>query len=174
MTYIEARYPTMESIHEKIQSLEPELPKWSLSTTKSVLNTMGIRFVRSHAVNHAVLIEDSFIVEGRKRYITKIRKFRLEGRTIYFLDESYINTNHCPARVMTDTTIKSAKDAKERGLTTGNLANSFFSDTHIMKILGLDLSLDQTIDFVDALILIGATISIYDARLIILHDIISG
>ena len=39
-----------------------------------------------------------------------------------------------------------------------------------MKILGLDLSLYQTIDFVDALILIGATISIYDARLIILHD----
>ena len=70
-------------------------------------------------VKHAVLIEDSFIIAWRKRYISKIRVYRSEGRTIYYLDESYINTNHAPARVLTDTTVKSAKDAEERGLSTG-------------------------------------------------------
>ena len=77
------------------------------------------RFLRAHAINHAVLIDNSFIIQQRKKYIAAITKFRKEGRKIFYLDESYLNVNHSPARVLTDTTIKSAKDAADRGLSTG-------------------------------------------------------
>ena len=48
-----------------------------------------------------------------------ITKYKREGRNIVYLDESYLNVNHSPARVLTDTTIKSAQDAADRGLSTG-------------------------------------------------------
>ena len=119
-----AQYPTEELIHQKIRD-SGEFDEWSLSTTKSIINSMGFRFVRAHAVNHSALIENKFIVDWRKRFIRKIREYRNEGRNIVFFDESYVNANHCPDRVLTDTTIVSAKDAEERGLTTGMYAVQF-------------------------------------------------
>ena len=78
------------------------------------------RFVRSHAVNHAVLIEDQFIIDRRKHYVKSVQKYKAEGIHIFYLDESYIHQHHCPTRILTDTTVKSAADAAERGLTTGS------------------------------------------------------
>ena len=65
------------------------------------------------------MIENPFVIAQRKRYLKTIRKYRQEGRNIVFLDESYINAHHCPSRVLSDTSIKSASDAAEKGLTTG-------------------------------------------------------
>ena len=53
-----------------------------------------------------------------------------------YFDESYINAHHCPERVLTDTTIKCAKDAEEQGLTTGVYsANVCFSDNQDFWVL---------------------------------------
>ena len=82
-----------------------------------------------------IILESPFIVNWRKTFLRKIREYKRQGRFIVYFDESYINAHHCPDRVMTDTTIKSAKDAEERGLTTGvYLANSLFSDNQIFRI----------------------------------------
>ena len=130
----EASYPTVGSLHVKIKAFGKDKDEfqWSFSTTYSVLKSMGFRFVQAHATNHAILIENQFVIDLRKNFITKIRKFRQDGRTIYYFDESYCNAHHAPTRVLTDTTVKSAKDAEERGLTTGNFAN--FLPFQLMKI----------------------------------------
>ena len=47
-----------------------------------------------------------------------------------------MNSNHCPNDILVDTTIKSAKDAEERGLTTGvYLANIVFSSFSLQDYL---------------------------------------
>ena len=87
---------------------------------------MGFRFLKAHASNNAALIESPFIVEGRKFYLTKIFWYKKTGRVIIYFDESFVNANHCPERILVDTTVVSAKDAEERGLSTGNFANNVF------------------------------------------------
>ena len=114
---------------------------WSLSTTKTIIKFMGFKFVRSHAVNHAILIENEFIRNKRKMYIEKIRQYRAEGRNIYYFDESYVNSNHCPERVLTDTSIKSAKDAEDRGLTTG-----VYETNNSISALKIEVDHEDTLD----------------------------
>ena len=80
---------------------------------------MGFKFQRAHAQNHAALIESPFILNLRKVYLYAIFEFKRAGRTIYYFDESYANANHCPDRILVDTTVVSAKDAEERGLCVG-------------------------------------------------------
>ena len=83
--------------------------------------------MKAHASNNAALIESPFVVEGRKFYLIKIFWYKKTGRVIIYFDESFVNANHCPDRILVDTTVVSAKDAEERDLTTGNLANNVFS-----------------------------------------------
>ena len=75
--------------------------------------------MKAHASNNAALIESPFIVEGRKFYLIKIFWYKKTGRVIIYFDESFVNANHCPERILVDTTVVSAKDAEERNLTTG-------------------------------------------------------
>lgn len=65
------------------------------------------------------MIERDDIVHWRREYLRKIRKYRNEGRHVYYLDETWANTSLCRSKVWADTTIKSAKDAFLRGLTVG-------------------------------------------------------
>ena len=82
--------------------------------------------MKAHASNNAALIESPFIVEGRKFYLIKIFWYKKTGRVIIYFDESFVNANHCPDRILVDTTVVSAKDAEERDLTTGNQLTMFF------------------------------------------------
>ena len=82
--------------------------------------------MKAHASNNAALIESPFIVEGRKFYLIKIFWYKKSGRVIIYFDESFVNANHCPDRILVDTTVVSAKDAEERDLTTGNQLTMFF------------------------------------------------
>ena len=75
--------------------------------------------MKAHASNNAALIESPFIVEGRKFYLIKIFWYKKTERVIIYFDESFVNANHCPDRILVDTTVVSAKDAEERNLTTG-------------------------------------------------------
>ena len=70
-------------------------------------------------MNQAVLIENAYIVNWRKNYIQTIKEYKLQGRPIFYLDESWVNSNHRPKRILTNLSIKSHKDAENRGLTTG-------------------------------------------------------
>lgn len=48
-----------------------------------------------------------------------IRKFREEGRPIYFLDETWVNAGDATNRVWSDKTVQSNRDAYFQDLSTG-------------------------------------------------------
>ena len=50
----------MQILHDKVVA---EGAEWSLSTTKNMIRAMGFKFLRAHAVNHASLIENEYIVQ---------------------------------------------------------------------------------------------------------------
>jgi len=66
-----------------------------------------------------VLTERQDLLVWRQNYLYDIRKFREEGRTIYYLDETWINAGDCVEKLWVDKTVKSKHDVFNRGLTTG-------------------------------------------------------
>ncbi|XP_025191554.1 uncharacterized protein LOC112591831 [Melanaphis sacchari] len=56
----------------------------------------------------------------RLRYLQNIRKYREEGRHLYYLDETWVNAGDCTSKTWVDKTIKSPRDAFLQGLTTGS------------------------------------------------------
>ncbi|XP_057671356.1 protein FAM200A-like [Diorhabda carinulata] len=71
---------------------------------------------RSHK---SVLIERDDIVRWRRQYLTSIKRYRSEGRPIYYLDETWLNEGHTKAKVWIDTNIKNKTQAINEGLSTG-------------------------------------------------------
>ncbi|XP_060871313.1 uncharacterized protein LOC132945555 [Metopolophium dirhodum] len=59
------------------------------------------------------------IVVWRRMYLDNIKKYREEGRNIYFLDETWVNAGDCTSKTWVDGTIKSHRDAFLKGLSTG-------------------------------------------------------
>jgi hypothetical protein len=55
----------------------------------------------------------------RRKYLRQIKQFRAEGRTIYYLDETWVNACHTIQKVLKDQTVGSRKEAFLRGLSTG-------------------------------------------------------
>jgi transposase len=55
----------------------------------------------------------------RRKYLRQIKQFRAEGRTIYYLDETWVNAGHTIQKVLKDQTVGSRKEAFLRGLSTG-------------------------------------------------------
>ena len=70
------------------------------------------RFIAGHSINHAMMIENPFIVSWRKRFIIELRECRAAGRPIYYLDESYYHQFSTRNKVWIDTTVVSAADVR--------------------------------------------------------------
>lgn len=65
------------------------------------------------------MIEREDIILWRRRYLTNIRKYRAEGRKIYYLDETWVNSGHTKTKIWKDTTILNKRQAFVDGLSTG-------------------------------------------------------
>lgn len=66
--------------------------QWSERSLRRVLHDMG--FVWKKCKNkREFLIEWSDIVMWRSKYLTEVRKLRREGKEIFYLDESWLDTN---------------------------------------------------------------------------------
>lgn len=69
------------------------------------------------------MIEKEEIVIWRNNYLEQIKKYRVEGRTIYYLDETWVNAGDVLNNISVDRTIQSSGDAFSKGLSTSS-ANS--------------------------------------------------
>ncbi|XP_044760399.1 uncharacterized protein LOC123317852 [Coccinella septempunctata] len=67
----------------------------------------------------SLLIDREEIIVWRRDYLRKIRKYREQGRTIYYLDETWINAGHTKNIIWVDESIKSCRQARREGLSTG-------------------------------------------------------
>ncbi|CAI6371367.1 unnamed protein product [Macrosiphum euphorbiae] len=77
-------------------------------------------FVYTKRSRNSALIEKDEIILWRRRYLQNIKKYREEGRHLYYLDETWVNAGDCTSKTWVDNTIKSYRHAFVQGLTTGS------------------------------------------------------
>jgi len=109
--------PTLSKMIQTVKD-DQDLPNLSRSSFQRLLKSMQFEYTKSD--RNSALTEREDHVNWRRHYISEIRRYRQEGRTIYFLDETWINAGDCSSRVWVDQTIKSHRDVFHRGLTTGS------------------------------------------------------
>jgi len=110
------RPPTLASITEKINE-DDSLPAMSRATVHRYITDLG--FVYERRTRRSVFIERDDLVIWRRKYLTEIRKYRLENRPIFYLDETFLNAGHTVKHAWRPSYIKSARHAALEGETTG-------------------------------------------------------
>ena len=113
--------PTARSILDSITSDE-DLSNFSVRTLQNILKDLG--FVYAKRIRNSLLIERDDIIQWRRQYLRSIKKYREEGRKIYYTDETWINFGHTKSKVWQDTSVKTSKQAFLSGLSTGLKAPS--------------------------------------------------
>ncbi|XP_049269938.1 uncharacterized protein LOC125757812 [Rhipicephalus sanguineus] len=115
--------PTAEKLrNDVISDPDMDMPTISTRTIQRMLNDLGFAF-RKRTRNSALLERDD-IVAWRRKYLRTIREMRRQRRTIYYLDETWVNAGHTKGRVWTDTSVMTRQDAFRQGLSTGLRAPS--------------------------------------------------
>lgn len=87
--------------------------------TKDHTDNFALRMKRKCEVDRAILIEEPYIIDWRIRYLQHMEQYRIMGLPIHYTDETYIDPNAQPTKLLTDCTIKTPQQAKELGLSAG-------------------------------------------------------
>ena len=96
---------------------DPTFGKFTKTTLYKILRDLEFSF--STKQRNSGLIDKEYIVLWRQTYLRKMAQYRAEGRHIYFLDETWVNAGDCPNKQWIDKSIRSSRDAQERGLSAG-------------------------------------------------------
>ena len=94
--------PTIDKILKEVND-DTDLPNFKRTTFYKLLKELDFRFLKRG--RNSLLIEREEIVVWRRDYLRKIKKFRQEGRKIYYLDETWVNAGHTKARVWVDNSL---------------------------------------------------------------------
>lgn len=108
--------PTVDKIYQAV-SADDSLPPISRTNLFHLLKDLDFRY--SKRSRNSAMTEKNEIVVWRRMYLDNIKKYREEGRHIYFLDETWVNAGDCTSKTWVDGTIKSNRDAFLKGLSTG-------------------------------------------------------
>jgi len=96
---------------------DPDLHTYRRSTLRMIIRDLN--FVNVKCGRNSALIEREDIVLWRTKYIEEIRKYRSQGRSIYYLDETWVNAGDCNNRIWQYNIVTSHREAFESGLSTG-------------------------------------------------------
>ncbi|KAL4121045.1 hypothetical protein QTP88_013630 [Uroleucon formosanum] len=119
----------------KIQHLtmnDSDLPNISQTYLKRVLKELNFKYFKT--TQDSALIEKGHIVVWRQNYIQAIRRYRNEGRTIYYIDEMCVNAGESIKNACTDTEVKC--HSLSAGLKIPTAKNKFIIVAHIGSIEG--------------------------------------
>lgn len=114
--WLKRELPTIDRILLDVNA-DPSLPNFKRTSLYRVITKLD--FVFSKRKRCSVLTEREDLIIWRRSYLYDIRKYRKEGRSIYYLDETWVNAGDCVDRVWKDNTVLSKHDAFNKGLTTG-------------------------------------------------------
>ncbi|XP_063911961.1 uncharacterized protein LOC135128812 [Zophobas morio] len=84
--------------------------------TKRAFLDISLQYKRNRNV---VLKEKDEVVAWRGRYLCQVKKFREEGKKLFFLNETWGNAGHTTIKKWEDSTISSSREAFLNGLSTG-------------------------------------------------------
>ncbi|KAL4112125.1 hypothetical protein QTP88_015973 [Uroleucon formosanum] len=114
--WLKKELPTIDKILEAVND-DPALPNFKRTTLYTTIKKLDFVFTKRKRCS--VLTEREDLLVWRQNYLYDVRKFREEGRAIYYLDETWVNAGDCVDKLWVDKSIKSKHDAFTRGLTTG-------------------------------------------------------
>lgn len=108
--------PTLNKILVAVNG-DSQLSDFSKTSLRRVLKHLNFEYVKKN--RNSVLIERPDLMNWRRRYLESIRSYRVLGRPIYYLDETWVNAGETTSKSWVDKTVKSYRDAFLKGLTTG-------------------------------------------------------
>lgn len=108
--------PTLDKIVIAVNE-NPGLNTYKRSTLHLIIRDLNFAYVKRG--RNSALIEGEDIVLWRTKYIEDIRNYLSQGRTIYYLDETWVNAGDCNERIWQDNTVTSHREAFVCGLSTG-------------------------------------------------------
>lgn len=114
--WLRRELPTIDKILHEVNE-DPSLPNFKRTSLYNIIKKLDFVFAKRKICS--VLTEREDLIVWRHDYLYDIRKYRKEGRTIYYLDETWLNAGDCVDRVWMDKTVHSKHDAFNKGLTTG-------------------------------------------------------
>lgn len=125
--------PTFQKILQVIMN-DSDFSNISERSLKRALKDMSFKYSSKKNPN-CPLIERGELVLMRLKYVEDIRRYRDEGRTIYYLDEMCVNTDDCTSNVGIDTKLKSQRnsflDPPSKGLKNPTTKGNFMIVVHI-------------------------------------------
>lgn len=86
--------PTLSKVLAAI-NYDPDHPNLKRSSLHSLLIEIGFEFVNRK--RKRVIEERDNIAVWRTKYLRKMKEFRQHERTIYFLNETWVNKGHLPS-----------------------------------------------------------------------------
>jgi len=114
--WLRGELPTIDKILFDVNE-DPTLPNFKRTTLYNIIKKIDFAFIKRKRCS--VLTERNDLINWRRDYLYDIRKYRSEGKSIYYLNETWLNVGDCVDRVWVDITIQSKQDAFNKGLTTG-------------------------------------------------------
>jgi len=114
--WLNKELPTLAKILTAINE-DNTLPNMKETSLRKVLKSLNFKFTKRQ--RNSILTERRELLSWRRKYLISIRRFREEGRPIYYLDETWLNTGDCVSKVWVDTTVTSGRMAFLEGLSTG-------------------------------------------------------
>lgn len=87
------------TLNKIIQAIDddPDLPNVLCTSLRRVLKELNFEYTKRNW--NSALTERGDLVVWQQKYIQYIRHYCSEGRTIYFLNETWINTGECSSKV---------------------------------------------------------------------------
>lgn len=107
--------PTFDKILEVVND-DPALPNFRRSSFHTIINKLDFVFKKGLRCN--ILTESEELLIWRHNYIHDIRKYREEGRSIYYIDEMCLNVGDCINQLRIDKTVLTIQDAFNKGQST--------------------------------------------------------
>lgn len=93
------RLPTIDGLRENFASiLGYTISAWSV---RKIMNQLGFRFIKSRT-NRLQLIENPSIIKKRNTYLESMSMYRAAGRSIIYIDETYVHVNYSTPKSWSD------------------------------------------------------------------------
>ncbi|CAB3240521.1 unnamed protein product [Arctia plantaginis] len=113
--YLNNDYPTLDKIMTLCEADE-DISTFKRTTLHKILPEIGFDFNKRN--NRSLLVEREDIVLWRRKYLRQITKYRKENKTIYFLDETWVNTGHVKTKAGTDSNTDNSRHTSQKSLST--------------------------------------------------------
>jgi len=113
--WFEKQIHTLDKILTRVNETEG-LPDFTRTTLYSLLRNMGFQY-QKRSRNSAMIEKDDIV--WRRNYLESIKRYREEGRSIYYMDETWVNSGDCTSRTWVDKTVTSRTDAFSKDISTG-------------------------------------------------------